>query len=139
MTTCARSPERTGAASAGPAAGPRLLRAAAETGRTLGCVAARELPVDLGFVSTHSLAEPLTSRATRAGVPTASMPSGMRMPGGTVLPAATSARLPINRAVEHCRAVADERLGADDRAVHHAQVADRGTLANLGDRVHAAV
>src|SRR5690348_17451281 len=36
-------------------------------------------------------------------------------------------------------AVAHQRFGADDGAVHHAQVADGGTLADLGHRVVAAV
>src|ERR1700690_3108283 len=47
-----------------------------------------------GLVSTHTLAPPLTSPTTRAGTPTASMPSAMTMPGGTVQPAAIRARLP---------------------------------------------
>src|SRR5690348_924224 len=42
-------------------------------------------------------------------------------------------------AVQDRGAVAHQRLGADDRAVHHAQVADRGALADLGHRVIAAV
>src|SRR5438876_6609788 len=47
-----------------------------------------------GFVSTHSLARPVTSPATRAGIPTAIMPSGTTIPGGTVAPAAIRARRP---------------------------------------------
>ncbi|HXB49746.1 MAG TPA: hypothetical protein VNW50_18445 [Streptosporangiaceae bacterium] len=41
------------------------------------------------------MALPLTSLAILAGVPTASMPSGTVIPGGTTEPAATSARLPM--------------------------------------------
>src|SRR6266700_7020011 len=48
-----------------------------------------------GLVSTHSLARPVTSPATRAGTPTAIMPSGTTIPGGTVAPAAIRARLPM--------------------------------------------
>src|SRR5437016_3852547 len=47
-----------------------------------------------GFVSTHSLARPLTWPTTRAGTPTAIMPSGTTIPGGTVAPAAIRARRP---------------------------------------------
>src|SRR5689334_5002526 len=47
-----------------------------------------------GFVSTHSFARPVTSPATRAGTPTAIMPSGTTIPGGTVAPAAIRARRP---------------------------------------------
>src|SRR6185312_6902667 len=47
-----------------------------------------------GFVSTHSFARPVTSPTTRAGTPTAIMPSGTTIPGGTVAPAATRARRP---------------------------------------------
>src|SRR5580704_8999895 len=47
-----------------------------------------------GFVSTHSLARPVTSPTTRAGTPTAIMPSGTVIPGGTVAPAAIRARRP---------------------------------------------
>ena len=37
-----------------------------------------------GLVSTHSFARPVTSPAIRAGTPTAIMPSGTTIPGGTV-------------------------------------------------------
>src|SRR5580704_5937849 len=47
-----------------------------------------------GFVSTHSLARPVTSPTTRAGTPTAIIPSGTAIPGGTVAPAAIRARRP---------------------------------------------
>jgi len=42
-------------------------------------------------------------------------------------------------AVQDRGTVTHQRLGADDGAVHHAQVADRGALADLGHRVIAAV
>ena len=42
-------------------------------------------------------------------------------------------------AVQEGGAVAYQRFGADDGTVHHAQVADRGPLADLGHRVVAAV
>jgi DNA-binding NarL/FixJ family response regulator len=49
-----------------------------------------------GLVSTHCFAPGLSSPTTRAGTPAASMPSGTRIPGGTMAPAATRARLPIS-------------------------------------------
>src|SRR5262249_43906705 len=44
-----------------------------------------------------------------------------------------------NDAVQDRGAVTDQRFGADDGAMYHAQVADRGALADLGHRVVAAV
>src|SRR5580700_1684673 len=44
-----------------------------------------------------------------------------------------------DRAVEHGGAVADQRFGADDRAVHDAQVTDGRPLPHLGHRVGPAV
>jgi hypothetical protein len=42
-------------------------------------------------------------------------------------------------AVQDCRAVADQRLGGENRAVDHAQMADGHALADLGNRVLAAM
>ena len=45
----------------------------------------------------------------------------------------------VHGAVEDRGTVADQRLGMDDAAVHHAQVTNGRALADLGDRVVAAV
>ena len=86
-------------------------------------------------MSTHSFAEPLTSRVILAGVPTASMPSGIVMPGGTVQPGRDQGAAADDGTVENGGAVPDQCLGADSRAVHDTQVADRRACSHLGDGI----
>ena len=67
------------------------------------------------------------------------MPGGTFVPAATTEPAATSALAPIGRAVEHDAAVRDEALRLEDRAVHHAVVADGRALADVGREPGRAV